>query len=78
LYAMCYSLNCVPLPRPLPVRMLNPNSNVTAFGDRAFRVVKLKLNEAINVNPFHYSCMENSMDRGAWQATVCGVTKRHN
>ena len=26
-------------------------------------------------NPFHYSCLENSMDRGAWQATVHGVTK---
>ena len=22
-----------------------------------------------------YSCLENSMDRGAWQATVQGVTK---
>ena len=28
-----------------------------------------------NVNPLHYSCLENSMDRGAWQATVHGVTK---
>ena len=26
-------------------------------------------------NPFQYSCPENSMDRGAWQATVHGVTK---
>jgi len=25
--------------------------------------------------PFHYSCLENSMDRGAWGATVHGVTK---
>ena len=23
-----------------------------------------------NVNPFQYSCLENSMDRGAWWATV--------
>ena len=28
-----------------------------------------------NGNPFQYSCPENSMDRGAWQATVHGVTK---
>ena len=27
-------------------------------------------------NPFKYSCLENSMDRGAWQAAVHGVTKR--
>ena len=25
-------------------------------------------------NPLQYSCLENSMDRGAWQATVHGVT----
>ena len=23
-----------------------------------------------NGNPFQYSCLENSMDRGAWRATV--------
>ena len=28
-----------------------------------------------NGNPFQYSCLENSMDRGAWQATVHGVAK---
>ena len=27
-----------------------------------------------NGNPLHYSCLENPMDRGAWQATVHGVT----
>ena len=26
-------------------------------------------------NPFQYSCLENPMDRGAWQATVHGVAK---
>ena len=28
-----------------------------------------------NGNPFQYSCLEKSMDRGAWQATVCGITE---
>ena len=28
-----------------------------------------------NGNPLQYSCLENSMDRGAWQATVHGVTE---
>ena len=28
-----------------------------------------------NGNPLQYSCLENSMDRGAWQATVNGVAK---
>ena len=26
-------------------------------------------------NPLQYSCLENSMDRGAWRATVHGFTK---
>ena len=28
-----------------------------------------------NGNPLPSSCLENSMDRGAWQATVLGVVK---
>ena len=28
-----------------------------------------------NGNPFQYSCLENSMDRGDWLATVHGVAK---
>ena len=26
-------------------------------------------------NPLQYSCLENSMDKGAWRATVHGVAK---
>ena len=29
-----------------------------------------------NGNPLQYSCLENPMDRGPWEATVHGVTKR--
>ena len=28
-----------------------------------------------NGTPLRYSCMENSMGRGAWQATVSGVAE---
>ena len=28
-----------------------------------------------NGNPLQYSCLKNSMDRGAWRAIVHGVTK---
>ena len=31
--------------------------------------------EGGNDNPFQYSCLENSMDRGAWWATAHRVTK---
>ena len=28
-----------------------------------------------NGNPVQYSCLENPIDRGAWQTTVLGVAK---
>ena len=28
-----------------------------------------------NGNPLQHSCLGNFLDRGAWQTTVCGVTK---
>ena len=31
-----------------------------------------------NGNPLQYSCLENFMDRGAWQATVNGNTVGHD
>ena len=30
-----------------------------------------------NGYPLQYSCLEKSMDRGAWRATVLGVTKSY-
>ena len=33
---------------------------------------------ACNGNPLQYSCLGNPMDRGAWWATVLGVTKSHD
>ena len=34
--------------------------------------------EVGNGNPLQYSCLKNPVDRGAWWATVHGVTKRHD
>ena len=31
--------------------------------------------EGGNGNPLQYSCLENFMDRGAWRATLHGVTE---
>ena len=28
-----------------------------------------------NSNPLQYSCLGNFLDRGAWRATVCGITR---
>ena len=33
--------------------------------------------EKENDSLLHYSCLENSMDRGAWQAAIHGVAKSH-
>ena len=35
----------------------------------------MKIPEEGNSYPLQYSCLENSMDRGAWQAPVHGVAK---
>ena len=37
-------------------------------------VCRLLLKE-VSGNPLQYSCLENPMDSGAWQATVPGVAK---
>ena len=31
--------------------------------------------DPLDSNPLQYSCLENPIDRGAWQATVYGITK---
>ena len=36
--------------------------------------IKRKETEALEI-PLHYSCLENPMDRGAWQVTVHRVAK---
>ena len=40
-----------------------------------FPFVHLEYLRIGNGNPLQYSCLENSMDRGTWQATVDGVSR---
>ena len=35
----------------------------------------MKLSFALDSNPLQYFCLENSMERGVWWATVHGVAK---
>ena len=37
---------------------------------------KETLEKGMATNPLQYSCLENSMDRGAWWATVYGGGKK--
>ena len=71
---------------PLPLYLLNQplpalNSSSATFTSLSLhRIEKCdpglgrSLGEE-NGNPLWYSCLENPMDRGAWRATVHGVTK---
>ena len=45
-----------------------------SFRELTFRRHKQSPGER-NGNSLHYSCLENFMDRGAWQATVHGIAK---
>ena len=50
----------------------NPPANA---GDTGFIPESGRSIEGGNGNPLQYSCLENSMDRGAWWATVQGIAK---
>ena len=50
----------------------NPPANTT---DTILSLVREDSPEEGNGNPLQYFCLENPMDRGAWQATVQGVAK---
>ena len=53
----------------------NPPANAGYTREAALIPGSGRSPEVWNGNPLQYSCLENSMDRGSWQATVHGVTK---
>ena len=53
----------------------NPPANAGDTGD-AGSIPRLGRSPGVgNGNPLQYSCLENPMDRRAWQVTLHGVTK---
>ena len=50
-----------------------PPANVEAAGDLGSIPGLRRSSGGGHGNPLQYSCLENSMDRGAWRATVHGV-----
>ena len=53
----------------------NPPANAGEVGDSGL-ILGLGRSPGIgNGNSLQYSCLENPMDRGAWQVTAHGVTK---
>ena len=53
----------------------NLSANVEDTGDSGSTPGPGRSPWMINGNPLQYSCLENSLDRRAWLATVCGVPK---
>ena len=53
----------------------NPSANAGGSRDAVLIAGLGRSPGGRHCNPLQYSCLENSMDRGAWQATVHRVTK---
>jgi len=53
----------------------NPSANAGDAGDTSSIPVLRRSPGRGHGNPLYYSCLENSMDRGACQGTVHRVTK---
>ena len=55
----------------------NPFANAEDMGDMG-SIPRLGKSPGVgNGNTLQYSCLENSMDKGAWEATVYGIAKSH-
>ena len=60
---------------PVGTMVKNPLANAGDTGDVG-SVPGMERSPGVgNGNPLQYSCLENSTDKGAWQATDHGVTK---
>ena len=53
----------------------NPPAPARDTGDEGLTHVSGRSSGIGNGNPLQYSCLENSMDREAWWATIHGVAK---
>ena len=53
----------------------NPPANARDTGEAGSIPGSRRSPRGGNGNTLQHSCQENTMDRGAWWATVCGITK---
>ena len=53
----------------------NPSANAGNAEDMGLIPGSGRVSGEGNGNPLQYSCLENSMERGAWRATIHGVAE---
>ena len=53
----------------------NPSANTGNIGDMGSLPESGRSPGEGNGNPLQYVCLENSMDKGAWQATLHGLQR---
>ena len=64
-----------PLPPQVALVVKNPPANAGDARDVGLIPGSVRSPDLRNDKPLQYSCLENSMDRKAWRATVHGVAK---
>ena len=57
------------------LRVKNPPASAGGIKDGSFISGSGRFPRGGHGNPLQFSCLENPMDREAWWATVCEVTK---
>ena len=75
MYVCIYMCVCVCMASQVGAVVKNPPAGAGDARDLRLIPGSGRSPEIGNDNPLQYSCLENSMERGAWQATVHGVTK---
>ena len=71
LSTLFYLLSCSYTPAPTPVG----KESACNAGDLGSIPGSGRSPEEGNGNPLQYSCLENPIDRGAWQVTVRGIAR---
>ena len=71
----CDGLNCTPKRLSRGSVVKNPPANAGDAGDPGSIVGSGRSPGGGHGNPLQHSSLENPMDRGAWRASVLGVTE---
>ena len=74
-WTFSFSTGVEPAPPALGVQSLNHGTTKEVPVSSQKKEENLSVCRIKHGNPLQYSCLENPMDRGNWQATVRGVSE---